>query len=64
METFIIKVRHLIDNEKVSTFTKKEDFIHFVRGIAIENEDFENSILSVFDAKEYLEIYSDNLEIL
>lgn len=59
-----IKVRHLIDDEKISIFTNERDFIVFVTKVRNENEDFENNILSVYDAKEYLEIYSDNLEIL
>lgn len=65
METFkTIKVRHLIDDEKISTFDNAIDFISFVNIVKNENEDFEYNILSVFDAKEYLELYSDNLEIL
>lgn len=59
-----IKVRHLIDDEKISSFENANDFIAFVIMIRNENEDFENNILSVYDAKEYLELYCDNLEII
>ena len=35
--------------------------IDFMKKIAIENEDFDFSILGISDSKEYLEDYCDNL---
>ena len=41
----------------------ENDFIGFAKGIAIENEDFEFSVLGISDAMEYIEDYCSNLEI-
>jgi hypothetical protein len=41
----------------------ENDFINFAKGIAIENEDFEFSVLGISDAMEYIEDYCSNLEI-
>jgi hypothetical protein len=41
----------------------ENDFIDFAKRIAIENEDFEFSVLGISDAMEYIEDYCSNLEI-
>ena len=58
------KILHNIDAEKVTTLNSDAEFIYFVRQIAIENEDFDFSIIGLSDAKEYLEDYCDNLDLL
>jgi hypothetical protein len=40
------------------------EFIDFMKSIVIENEDFDYSILGVSDAKEYMEDYCGNLELV
>ena len=58
------KIKHIMDDEKVSEFKTDSEFIHFVRKVAVENEDEELSILSVGEAKDYLENYCDNLKLM
>lgn len=52
-----------IDDKVVFKNASDIAFIEFMRKIAIENEDFNFSILGVSDAEEYLEDYCDNLEL-
>ena len=40
------------------------ELINFVNKIRIENEDFDFSILGISDAKEYIEEYCSNLDLL
>ena len=40
------------------------EFTHFMRKIAVENDDEDLSIVCVSEAKEYLEIYCDNLKLI
>jgi hypothetical protein len=51
-----------IDNIK-KTFANDIELIEYVRKIAIENEDFDYSILGISDAIEYLEEYCPNLTL-
>ena len=39
------------------------EFIHFMKTIVIENEDFDYSIIGLSDAIEYLEDYCSNLDL-
>lgn len=56
-------VFHNIDGDKTSHFTDDASFIHFVRQIAVENEDDELSILSVGEAAHYITNYCPNLTL-
>lgn len=58
------KIFHSIDGEKTTTLNSDAELIHFVRQIAVENDDEELSILSVGEAKDYLENYCQNLTLL
>lgn len=42
----------------------EREFIDFMRKIAVENEDFDFSILGISDAVEYIEVYCDNLDLV
>lgn len=59
----IYVIKHVIDGEKESVFKTDSEFVHFVRQIAVENEDEELSITCVGEAKDYLENYCPNLEL-
>lgn len=50
-------------DDKIIFEGSENDFIHFVKKIAVENEDFDYSVLGVSDAIEYIEDYCDNLEL-
>lgn len=43
---------------------KEKEFVHFMRKIAVENEEEELSITCLSEAKEYLEVYCDNLTLI
>lgn len=58
------KIFNDIKAEVIFTSSVDAEFIHFVRKIAVENEDEDLSILSVSEAKEYLENYCDNLKLI
>ena len=49
--------------EKIIFHGDENNFIDFAKKIAIENEDFEFSILGISDAMEYIKDYCSNLEI-
>lgn len=66
---------HVLGYEKFKIHNNVEDiilfesddelaFIHFVREIATENNDEEMNILCKSDAKKYIEIYCDNLDLI
>ena len=57
------KVYNNVEGKIVFTGNESE-FIDFMRKIAIENEDFDFSILGASDAKEYLKDYCDNLVLV
>ena len=51
--------------EDINIFDGNEnEFIDFTRMIAIENEDYDFSILGISDAKEYIEEYCGNLDLI
>lgn len=50
--------------EKIIFQGEEKEFVHFMRKIAIENEDEELSITCLSEAKEYLEVYCDNLKLI
>jgi hypothetical protein len=56
------KILNRLENKVIFEGDEKS-FIHFVRQIAVENEDEDMSIISYNEAKEYIEIYCDNLEM-
>jgi hypothetical protein len=49
--------------DKVIFTGNTNEFLRFVDGIRIENEDYDFSILGVSDALEYIEDYCDNLSV-
>ena len=58
------KIFHNIDGEKTTVLNSDSEFIDFMKRIAIENEDFDFSILGVSDATEYLQEFCHNLTLL
>ena len=58
------KIYHNIDGEKITVLNSDLEFIEFMRKIAIENLDFDFSILGVSDAMEYLDDYCENLDLI
>lgn len=58
------KIYHNIDGEKITTLNSDLEFIEFMRKIAIENLDFDFSILGVSDAMVYLDDYCENLDLI
>lgn len=57
------KVFNHLENKVIFSGNESE-FINFMKKIVIENEDFDFSIIGVSDAKEYLEVYCDNLNLV
>jgi hypothetical protein len=53
-----------LENEVIANLTSDAELIHEVRNIAVENEDFDFSIICLSEAKEYIEVYCDNLELV
>jgi hypothetical protein len=60
----MFNILHNIDGEKVSTLKTEQEFTHFMRNIAIENDDEDLSITTFGEAKDYLENYCPNLTLL
>ena len=60
----IYKIFHNVDGEKTTTLNSNAEFVHFMRNIAVENNDEELSIISVGEAKDYLQNYCPNLTLL
>ena len=56
-------VKNNVTDEIVFNGSERE-FISVVYKIAIENEDYDFSVLTTDDAIEYLEDYCDNLELV
>lgn len=50
--------------ERFIFYGEEQKFINFMREIAVENEDEELSITCLSEAKEYLEVYCSNLELV
>jgi hypothetical protein len=53
-----------IENKVIANLISDAELINKVRNIAVENEDFDFSILGISDAKEYIEDYCSNLDLL
>ena len=53
-----------LDNKVIANLNSDAELIDKVSKIVIENEDFDFSILGISDAKEYIEDYCDNLELV
>jgi len=53
-----------LDNKVIAKLNSDAELINKVSKIVIENEDFDFSILGISDAKEYIEDYCDNLELV
>jgi hypothetical protein len=53
-----------LENKVIANLNSDAELIHKVRNIAVENEDNDLSILSLSEAKEYIEVYCDNLDLL
>jgi hypothetical protein len=58
------KILHNIDGDKITTLNTDAEFVHFMRQIAIENNDEDLSITCLSEAMDYLEIYCDNLTLV
>jgi hypothetical protein len=56
-------VKNTVEDKIIGKFETDAEFVHFMRTVAVENEDFDLSILCVNEAKEYLDIYCSNLEL-
>lgn len=53
-----------LDNKVIANLSNDRELIDKVSKIVIENEDFDFSVLGISDAKEYIEDYCDNLDLL
>ena len=53
-----------VEDKVIGEFETADALIDFVRIIAIENEDYNFSILGLSDAKEYLEDFCGNLKLI
>ena len=53
-----------LDNKVIANLNSDAELINKVSKIVIENEDFDFSILGISDAKEYIEDYCDNLDLV
>jgi len=57
-------ILHNVDAEKVTTLNSEAELVHFMRAIAIENDDEELSITCKEEALSYLKEYCQNLTLL
>jgi len=57
-------VNNKVEGKVIGKFKTDAEFVHFMRTIAIENEDEDMSITCLSEAKDYLDNYCDNLELL
>ena len=53
-----------IESKVIANLSSDAELINKVRNIAVENEDFDFSILGISDAKEYIEEYCSNLDLV
>ena len=58
------KVFHNIDAEKTSIFNSDLEFITFVKNISVENEDGNLLISNIDEAKDYINNYCPNLNLI
>ena len=57
-------IRNTVENKVIGSFQSEDEFTHFVKKIAIENDDEEMIITHITEATDYLETYCDNLELI
>jgi hypothetical protein len=57
-------VKNIIDDVIIGKFKTDADFTHFMRNIAIENDDADISITCIGEAKDYLTNYCSNLALI
>ncbi len=53
-----------IENKVIATLDSDRELINKVDDIRVENEDVDFSVLGISDAKEYIEDYCHNLDLL
>jgi len=53
-----------LDNKVIATLDSDRELINKVDDIRVENEDVDFSVLGISDAKEYIEVYCSNLDLL
>ena len=53
-----------IESKIINLSSDDTELINFVNKIRIENEDFDFSIICLSEAKEYIEVYCENLDLL
>jgi hypothetical protein len=53
-----------IENKVIATLSNDSELINKVDKIRIENEDFDFSVIGISDAKEYIEDYCSNLDLV
>ena len=53
-----------IENKVIANLSNDSELINKVQAIVLENEDVDFSVLGISDAKEYIEGYCDNLDLL
>ena len=53
-----------IENKIIANLCNDSELINKVQAIVLENEDVDFSVLGISDAKEYIEGYCDNLDLL
>ena len=53
-----------LDNKVIANISSDAELINKVRNIAVENEDFDFSIICLSEAKEYIEVYCSNLDLV
>jgi hypothetical protein len=53
-----------IDNNIIAVLNGDAEVINKINEVRIENEDYDYSIIGLSDAKEYVEEFCDNLELL
>jgi hypothetical protein len=56
-------ILHNIDSEKTTVLNTDAELVHFVRRIAVENEDEDMSITVIGEAIDYLNEYCPNLTL-
>lgn len=56
-------ITNTIEDKVVFESNNETEFVNFMRKIANENDDEEMSISCLSEAKEYLEVYCDNLKL-
>jgi len=53
-----------IESKVIANLSSDAELINKVRNIAVENEDFDFSIICLSEAKEYIEVYCSNLDLV